>query len=64
MFKIHENLEVFAHWRMVLYDLIVAKQLTLHDIIFFLVDLTWGRAPGAPPYKKASKVHFWGQINQ
>ena len=30
----------------------------------FLVDLTWGGAPGAPPYKKASKGPFWGQINQ
>ena len=38
--------------------------LTLHDISFFLVDLTWDGAPGAPPYKKASKRHFWGQINQ
>ena len=38
--------------------------LTLHDISFYLVDLTWGRAPGAPPYEKASKGHFWGQINQ
>ena len=38
--------------------------LTLHDISIFLVNLTWGEAPGAPPYKKASKGHFWGQINQ